>query len=98
MFVVQRCARQNHLEHCTEALADCCADRLCIRRYSNFCALRLHRSKYSYRLEVWKYFPIQKFRPYYSIMVGITIFFKANVNDVMKGVECSILDSNLAIS
>ena len=29
-----------------------------------------------------------------AIMVGITIFFKANVNDVMKGVECSVLDSN----
>ncbi|MCQ2160944.1 MAG: hypothetical protein MJY97_07645 [Bacteroidales bacterium] len=29
-----------------------------------------------------------------AIMVGVTIFFKANVNDVMKGVECSVLDSN----
>ena len=29
-----------------------------------------------------------------AIMVGATIFFKANVNDVMKGVECSVLDSN----
>ena len=29
-----------------------------------------------------------------AIMVGVTIFFKANINDVMKGVECSVLDSN----
>lgn len=29
-----------------------------------------------------------------SIVVGVSIFFGANVPDVMKGVECSVLDSN----
>ncbi len=29
-----------------------------------------------------------------SVVVGLSIFFGANVSDVAKGVECSVLDSN----
>ena len=29
-----------------------------------------------------------------SVLVGLSIFFGSNVSDVMKGVECSVLDSN----
>ncbi|HBH07901.1 MAG TPA: hypothetical protein DDX40_00625, partial [Rikenellaceae bacterium] len=29
-----------------------------------------------------------------SVLIGVSIFFGANVPDVMRGVECSVLDSN----